>query len=263
LPPELVLEQRDDGVLLVTLNRPEKLNALTTGMLAELLELWPRAAADRRTRAVVLTGAGSSFSAGHDLTGAQPDDLAALLRRIRALVYGAIELEKPVVAAVRGHAIGVGLALALAADVVVVAEDARLLDGQVPVGVTSGEISALLWPLLCGMAKAKYYLLAGEPVSGAEAERIGLATHVRPADEVLPEALAIAARLARGSQQAIGWTKRCLNLWPKQAAPTFELSTALEMLGFHGADANEARAAFREKRRPEFPSAHATAKGRT
>jgi enoyl-CoA hydratase len=132
-----------------------------------------------------------------------------------------------------------------------------LIDGHTMVGVVAGDHACMSWPLLTSMAKAKYYLLTCEPLSGAEAERIGLVTMALPGDEVLPKALEIAARLARGSQQAISWTKRALNQWYLQAGPIFELSTALEILGFQGDDANEARAAFREKREPVFPSANA------
>jgi enoyl-CoA hydratase len=257
---DVCVERRPGGVLLVTLNRPASLNAMTHAMHAELIALWDEIRADRGTGAVVITGAGRAFCAGNDLRQPRPaaTDLAGVSRSIRELVYGAIELDQPVVAAINGHAVGIGLALALAADVTVAAEDARLLDGQTGVGVTSGEISTLLWPLLTSMAKAKYHLLANVPLSGAEAERIGLVSRARAADEVLPEALRIAGDLARGSREAIAWTKRTLGAWPRRAAPAFELSTTLEMLGLNGPDALEAAQAFRDKRPPAFPSAQIT-----
>lgn len=251
------VERRADGVALVTLDRPTVLNAMTSEMHAGLGELWPELGRDSGTRAVVVTGAGRAFSAGNDLRQPDPTPAAVpnIARRIADLVYGMVELGKPVVSAVKGPAVGAGLVLAIAADVSIVAEDAILLDGQTRVGVAAGEHAVLLWPLLCGMAKAKYYLLASEPLSGLEAERIGLVTEAVPAEQVLERALEVAAQLARGSQQAIRWTKRSLSHAVLRTRPVFELSLALELLGITGDDAAEARRAFREKREPQFPSA--------
>jgi enoyl-CoA hydratase len=254
----LEFERKDDGVLLVTLNRPHALNAMTYRMHTEIAGLWDEIARDDATKVVVITGSGRGFSAGNDLK--QPDaDEAQVMRTMREasqIVYGMVNLEKPIITAINGPAVGAGLAVALMADIMVAAEDAVLIDGHTMVGVVAGDHACMSWPLLTSMAKAKYYLLTCEPLSGAEAERIGLVTMALPGDEVLPKALEIAARLARGSQQAISWTKRALNQWYLQAGPIFELSTALEILGFQGDDANEARAAFREKRKPDFPSAN-------
>jgi len=159
------------------------------------------------------------------------------------------------VSAINGVAVGAGLAVALLADVSVMGESARLSDGHVRLGVAAGDHAALLWPLLCGMAKAKYYLMTAEFVSGPEAERIGLVTRCVADDGVLPEALAIAERLAAGSRTAVQWTKRVMNQWMLQAAPVFGESLALEMLGFLGPDADEGIRAVRERRPPDFPSA--------
>jgi enoyl-CoA hydratase len=145
--------------------------------------------------------------------------------------------------------------VALLADVSVIAESARLSDGHTRIGVAAGDHAVGLWPLLCGMAKAKYYLLTSDFVDGPEAERIGLVTRCVPDDDVLPEALRIAGQLARGSRTAVQWTKRSLNQWLVQARPAFGESLALEMLGFLGPDAREGVAAVREHRPPNFPSA--------
>jgi len=142
-----------------------------------------------------------------------------------------------------------------------VGESARLSDGHVRLGVAAGDHAALLWPLLCGMAKAKYYLLTADFLEGPEAERIGLVTRCVPDDRVVAEALEVAARLARGSATAVQWTKRVMNQWLRQASPVFGESVALEMLGFLGPDAREGLAAVRERREPRFPSAPAAGAG--
>lgn len=253
----LLFERKEDGVLVVTLNRPHALNAMTYEMHAELARVWSDIARDATTKIVVVTGAGRGFSAGNDLK--QPDasreQWMKIMQEASQIVYGIVNLEKPVIAAINGAAVGAGLAVALTCDITIAADDAKLIDGHTKVGVVAGDHAALSWPLLCGMAKAKYYLLTCDTLVGSEAERIGLVTMSVPREEVVPTALEVAGRLSKGSQQAIRWTKRALNHWYLQAAPIFELSTALEMLGVSGEDADEARAAFREGREPDFPSA--------
>jgi enoyl-CoA hydratase len=152
-------------------------------------------------------------------------------------------------------AVGAGLAVALLADVSIIAESARLSDGHARLGVAAGDHAAIIWPLLCGMAKAKYYLMTADFIDGPEAERIGLVTRCVPDEEVLTESLAIAVRLASGSRTAVQWTKRVLNQWLRSASPAFGESLALEMLGFLGPDAKEGVAALRDRRPPRFPSA--------
>jgi enoyl-CoA hydratase len=136
-------------------------------------------------------------------------------------------------------------------------KDCRIIDGHTRLGVAAGDHAAIIWPLLCGMAKAKYYLMTAEFIDGREAERIGLVTRCVPDEEVLEEALAIAGRLASGSRTAVQWTKRVLNQWMRSASPAFGESLALEMLGFLGPDAKEGVAAIRDRRPPVFPSAGA------
>jgi enoyl-CoA hydratase len=162
---------------------------------------------------------------------------------------------KPIVSAINGVAVGAGLAVALLADVSIIAESARLSDGHARLGVAAGDHAAIIWPLLCGMAKAKYYLMTADFIDGPEAERIGLVTRCVPDEEVLAESLAIAVRLASGSRTAVQWTKRVLNQWLRSASPAFGESLALEMLGFLGPDAKEGVAALRDRRPPRFPSA--------
>ncbi len=256
----LRFERRTDSVLVVTIDRPDVLNAANERLHRELSEVWRVIDHDDRVAVSVVTGAGRAFSAGGDLEMVErmTRDHATVLEQWHdagALVDSMLASVKPIVAAVNGVAVGAGLAVALLADVSIVGESARLSDGHARLGVAAGDHAALLWPLLCGMAKAKYYLLTADFVDGPEAERIGLVTRCVPDDEVFEAAVAVASRLAAGSRSATQWTKRVLNRWLAQAAPTFGESLALEMLGFLGPDAAEGVRAVRERRDPQFPSA--------
>jgi enoyl-CoA hydratase len=256
----LTFESKPNGVLLVTINRPEVLNAANARLHWEFTQIWPVADADPKTRVVVVTGAGKAFSAGGDLSlvedmAGNPDALTRTMREASDLVYNMINLDKPVVSAINGVAVGAGLVVALMADVSIISETARFTDGHTRLGVAAGDHAAILWPLLCGMAKAKYYLLTADFIDGREAERIGLVTMCVPPDQVMGKALDVADRLARGSQISIQWTKRALNNWLRQAGPIFDQSLALEMLSFSYPDVREGVRAIREKRAPAFPSA--------
>jgi enoyl-CoA hydratase len=256
----LTFESKPNGVLLVTINRPEVLNAANARLHWEFTQIWPVVDADPKTRVVVVTGAGKAFSAGGDLSlvedmAGNPDALTRTMREASDLVYNMINLDKPVVSAINGVAVGAGLVVALLADVSIISETARFTDGHTRLGVAAGDHAAIIWPLLCGMAKAKYYLLTADFIDGREAERIGLVTMCVPPDQVMGKALDVADRLARGSQISIQWTKRALNNWLRQAGPIFDQSLALEMLSFSYPDVREGVKAIREKRTPAFPSA--------
>ncbi|NKY52286.1 enoyl-CoA hydratase/isomerase family protein [Nocardia vermiculata] len=260
---QLTFKRLDQGVLLITIDRPEKYNAADEQMHAELARVWTDVSADPETRVAVITGAGKAFSAGGDLAmvermAGNHERVANMLHEMSDLVYNMINCEKPVVAAINGVAVGAGLVVALLSDISICAEDAKLGDGHVKLGVAAGDHAAILWPLLSGMAKAKYYLLTGEMIGGAEAERIGMVTSAVPREQVLDDALTVANKLAGGSQLAIRWTKKALNNWLKQAGPIFDQSAAYEMLCFMGPDVTEGYTALREKRAPQFPSAQPT-----
>jgi enoyl-CoA hydratase len=171
----------------------------------------------------------------------------------RDLVYNIVNCSKPIVAAIEGPCVGAGLAVALLADISIAAPSAKLVDGHTRLGVAAGDHAVIVWPLLCGMAKAKYHLLLCEPVDGVEAERIGLVSLCVPEAELHERALAIAARLAAGSQTAIRHTKLALNNWLRAAGPAFDASLALEFLDMTGPDVAEGVAAVRERREPGFP----------
>ena len=256
----LTFERRERGVVLVTINRPEVLNATNDRLHWELTQVWLTIDADPKTRVAVVTGAGRAFSAGGDLemveaNARDPRRLARTVREASDIVYNMINLDKPVISAINGVAVGAGLVVALLADVSIMSESARITDGHTKLGVVAGDHAAILWPLLCGMAKAKYYLLTSDFIDGREAERIGLVSLCAPADQLMGKAFEVDDKLAAGSQQAIRWTKRSLNNWLRQAGPIFDQSLALEMLSFMNPDVLEGARAIRERREPLFPSA--------
>lgn len=256
---QLLFERREHGVLLITINNPEKYNATDEVLHGELARVWRDVAADETVRVAVVTGAGKAFSAGGDLgmverMAGDHERVSHMLKEMSELVYNIIDCEKPIVSAINGVAVGAGVVVALLADVAIAAQDAKLGDGHVKLGVSAGDHAAIIWPLLAGMAKARYYLLTGEMLTGAEAERLGMVAKALPREEVLDEALRVADVLATGSQQAIRLTKKSLNHWLRTAGPTFDASAAYEMLCFLGPDVLEGVAALREKRAPAFPS---------
>ncbi|MEQ3553324.1 enoyl-CoA hydratase/isomerase family protein [Pseudonocardia nematodicida] len=259
---QLLFDRRDDGVLLITINNPERYNAADEVLHGELARVWRDVSADETTRVAVITGAGKAFSAGGDLgmverMAGDHDRVSAMLTEMSDLVYNMIDCTKPVVSAINGVAVGAGVVVGLLADIAICAEDARIGDGHVKLGVAAGDHAAIIWPLLAGMARSRYYLLTGEMLTGAEAERIGMVAKALPSDQVLDEALRVAHALGTGSQQAIRLTKRALNSWLRSAGPAFDQSAAYEMLTFMGPDVLEGVAALREKRPPRFPSAQA------
>ena len=256
----LQFELRPNGVRLITINRPHVLNATNDRLHWELTQVWLTIDADPATRVTLVTGAGRAFSAGGDLemveaNSRDPKRLARTIREASDIVYNMINLDKPVISAINGVAVGAGLVVALMADISIMSETARFTDGHTKLGVVAGDHAAILWPLLCGMAKAKYYLLTSDFIDGKEAERIGLVSLCVPAAELLPKAFEVADKLAQGSQQAIRWTKKSLNNWLRMAGPIFDQSIALEMLTFMEEDVREGIKAIREKRPPRFPSA--------
>jgi enoyl-CoA hydratase len=253
----LQLERPAEGVLRVVMSAPGRLNAAGHEMHRDLAGIWTEIDRDPEVRAVIVRGAGDAFSAGGDLdlVADMADDYAVrvrVLREARDLVYNLLNCSKPVVSAIAGPAVGAGLVIGLLADVSIAARSARIIDGHTRLGVAAGDHAAIVWPLLCGMAKSKYHLLLCEPVSGEEADRIGLVSRCVEDAELHDVALDVARRLAGGSQSAIRWTKYALNNWLRMAGPVFDTSLALEFLGFAGPDVREGVAAFREKRQPRF-----------
>lgn len=252
------------GVATVTINRPEVFNATNDVLHRELTTIWQDLAGDDAVRVVVVTGAGDqAFSAGGDLgdiearaalpAGQRFEAMVQVMKEAEAIVYEMLNCEKIIISAINGVAVGAGLAVALMADISVMAEEARLTDGHARIGVAAGDHAAIIWPLLCGMAKAKYYLLTCDFIDGREAERIGLVSKTVPRAELRSEARAIAEKLAAGPQHALWATKKSLNQWLKLGGTTaFDYSLALEMLGFFSDAPAEGARAIVEKRAPNF-----------
>ena len=254
----LTFERPQPGILEIVMGREGKLAVADAQMHRELAEIWRDVDADAEVSVAIIRGLGKGYSGGGslDLVEEMTQDFetrARVWREARDLVYNLINCSKIVISAMHGPAVGAGLVTGLLADISIAARNARIIDGHTRLGVAAGDHAAIVWPLLCGMAKAKYYLLLCEEVSGEEAERIGLVSLCVEEAELLDKAREVAQRLLRGSQSALRWTKYSLNNWLRQAGPAFDASLALEFLGFTGPEAREGVAAFKEKRKPDFP----------
>lgn len=255
--PALGFESPEDGILEIVMNAPGRLNAADRSMHRQLADVWFTISRDDEVDVVVVRGEGGVFSAGGDFDMIDDiigdfGDRATVWREARDLVYNLINCDRPVVSAIEGPAVGAGLVVGLLADISVAGRSARIIDGHTRIGVAAGDHAAIVWPLLVGLAKSKYHLMLCEPMSGEEAERMGLVSVVTDDGEAHAKALEIARRLKAGSRSALRWTKYSLNNWLRLAGPTFDSSLALEFLGFTGPDAKEGVDARRAKRRPDF-----------
>lgn len=251
----------DDGVLTVTLNRPERLNAIDTGLHNALEDLWADVARDPEVRVVVLTGAGRAFCAGGDVKGmaergGAPSPLmggGAVQSSARRLILNVLEVNQPIIAAVNGDAVGLGATIALFCDVVIAAEEARIGDTHVRVGLVAGDGGAVIWPLLVGVNRAKELLMTGRLLSATEAERIGLINRVVAQDEVVGAAQGLARELADGPALAIRWTKASVNkLIRERMNLILDYSLNVEQMSMGSVDHKEAATAFVERRKPVF-----------
>jgi enoyl-CoA hydratase len=255
---DLKVRTLEPGILEIAMGAEGKLATATANAHAEMAKIWLEIDRDPACRVAILRGAGKGFSAGGDLAMVEQmtHDFAVrarVWREARDLVYNMINCSKIIVSAVHGPAVGAGLVAALMADISIAAKNARLIDGHTRLGVAAGDHAAIVWPLLCGMAKAKYYLLTCDTISGEEAERLGLVSLTCEEAELQAKALEVARKIAAGAQTAMRWTKYSLNNWLRMAGPAFDASLAFEMLGFTGPEAKEGIASLREKRAPSFP----------
>jgi enoyl-CoA hydratase len=256
--PHLRVDGPDsNGVVELVFDAPP-LNQVSEEAHGELAVIWREFDADPEVRAVLVRGEGRGFSAGgsFDLVQRLIDDFDARTRTLaeaRDLVYNILDCCKPIVSAMHGPAVGAGLVTGVLADVSVVSRDAQIIDGHTRLGVVAGDHAAICWPLLCGMAKAKYYLLTCRPLSGEEAERIGLVSMCVDGDELLATARTVATELALGAPNAIRWTKQSLNNWYRQiAGAIFDNSLAMEFFSFGGPEVREGLISHRERRPPDF-----------
>ena len=251
----------EDGIATVTMNRPEALNALNREGLDELHKhLFRDLGQDASVKAIIITGAGRAFSAGGDvkvfdaeankgairIAGAGRSDGVKMLETI-------LDLEKPIIAAVNGPAVGLGATIALFCDIIIAAETARFGDTHISVGLVPGDGGTVIWPLLIGVARAKELLMTGDIIDAKEADRLGLVNKVVPLEDLMPTAKKLAMRLAHGPTLAIGWTKRSVNKKIKQDMNLLiEAVSATERFSFYTEDHKEAARAFVEKRKPQF-----------
>ena len=248
-------------VLVIALNRPAQLNAVNGRLHTELSHVFADAAADPDSDVVVLTGNGKAFCAGGDLDWMQssidrPQEFEQVAAEAKTIITTQLDLPKPLICRLNGHATGLGATLALCCDISIAHSNVKIGDPHVKVGLVAGDGGALLWPALIGYAKAKKYLLTGDILTATEAERIGLLSSVVPPDppDALDEAsYGLAERLARGAGKAIRWTKLTANLPLRQLVHSyFDTGIAYETLSNMSADHRDAVAAFRERREAVF-----------
>jgi len=246
----------DDGIATVRIDRPAKRNTFTADGHRELTGIYSRLASDDDVNVIVITGAGTTFCGGpdrdllSDLTAEDGDQVRSrIMQETHRLVHDAIRLDKLVVTAINGPAVGMGLAVALLADIIIVEEHVSLAEGHVLGGLTAGDGGTLLWPSAVGLVKAKRYLLTSDPLTAAEAERLGLISEVVPSGGALARANEYAKRFNEGPQFALRTTKRSLNQWLiSSASSVFDTAWALEELSMAMPDAAGAAESLRTTR---------------
>jgi len=246
---KLTFDRPHTKVLRIRLNNG-KMNTADHAMHSELAEIWRDIDADPDINAAIVTGNDRVFSAGGDFALAE-----ALMNdpEARAIVHNMIDCNKPIVSAMRGVAVGAGLVTGILADISIATKSCRIIDGHTRLGVAAGDHAAIIWPLLIGMARAKYYLLLCDELRGEQAAEMGLVSLAVDDAELDDKAVELATRLATGAQSAIRFTKHALNNWLRQMGPTFDTSLALEFLGFAGNEPQEGVRSHKEKRAPNWP----------
>ncbi len=255
----LLFDRPTPGVLRVTINNPDKMNAIGGQLGREIIAIWDVIDRDPETRAAIVTGAGRAFSSGGSIEDMPTDKRDALdefcegFDNARALVAAIIGMRKPLVSAINGAAVGAGLAVALLADIPIASKTAKLFDGHLRLGVVPGDHAAMIWPLLCGLAKAKYFLLTNEPLTGEEAERINLVALAVDAEALQDKAVEVASRLAATAPNALRMSKYVLNHFLRQNQTVLDLSLAFEMVNFGSDESSEAIRAMQARETPAFP----------
>ncbi|MGN6819478.1 MAG: enoyl-CoA hydratase-related protein, partial [Sphingomonas sp.] len=255
---EHILIHRRGRIVTIALDRPEKLNAFNARLHTELALLLQRVADDPDSDIVVLTGSGRAFSAGGDIGWQQaayenPSMFEATVREAKQIIFAMLDCEKPIIAKINGPAVGLGATIALFSDVSFIAETAHIADPHVSVGMVAGDGGALIWPQLVGLARAKHYLLTGDPIDAREAVRIGLVNFIAPEGDLDAMVDAYADRLAAGAQLAIRYSKLTINTGIRAlAASAMDVGLGYESVTNMTEDHREALAAFRERRKPNF-----------
>lgn len=253
-----ILFERRGRMLVMTLNRPDALNAVDLDLHDELPEALAFAGRDAESDVILLTGAGKAFSAGGDiahmeLNAANPHLFDHEARQAKRIVFALLDIEKPVVCRMNGHAVGLGASIALLCDVIFAAEHAKIGDPHVGIGLVAGDGGAVVWAQRIGLARAKEYLLTGELLTATKAAEIGLINHAVPADQLDEAVDTFCQRLLDGAPNAIRWTKVLTNMELKRiAGAVMEAGIAYESISVRSEDHREGIAALREKRTPKF-----------
>ncbi len=254
---ERIRVSRKGRILTLALDRPDDLNAVDEPMHEELARIFHDVQVDDESHVIVLTGAGRAFSAGGDMAWLREmtrnGTVESSVVKTKRMIFSLLDLEKPIIARIPGPCIGLGASLALLCDISYASENARIGDPHVKVGLVAGDGGVVAWPHLVGHARAKEYLMTGDLLTAAEAERIGLINHVVPEDELDARVYAMAERLADGATKAIRWTKTSVNVGLKRYAHSI-MDTCLgyEMLTFASDDHRNAVDSFVNKRKPRF-----------
>jgi enoyl-CoA hydratase len=247
-----------DRIATITMNRPEALNVIQGEMHTELTRIFTQLENDPRVDLMILTGAGRAFCAGGDIHWMQegvddPVSFNSVIREAKQLVFAMLDCEKPIIAKVNGHAVGLGATLALYCDIIFMADTAKIGDPHVKVGLTAGDGGAIIWPQLIGYARAKEYLMTGELIKAADAKAMGLINRVVPHAELDAAVDSFAREMNSGAKLAIKWTKATINIGLRKLAHgIMDASIAYEAMSNATEDHREGVAAFREGRKPVF-----------
>lgn len=250
LPRELDISG-DGAIRVVTLNRPDELNAVNQPMHWGLANLWRQLAEDRAAKVVILTGAGRAFCAGGDLdwiTSFLTDPVARdeSLREGAQLIDEMLRFPLPVISAVNGAAVGLGCSLAVLCDIALISQTARLSDPHVSAGLVAGDGGAAFWPLLTPILRSREYLYTGDPIDAALAVELGLASRAVAPGELLPEARRLAERLAAQPAEALRGTKRVTSMYLSQAlSGAMQAGFAAEQVTMQSAEHRERLLALR------------------
>ncbi len=253
-----LLVDRRGSVLTLTLNRPEKLNAIDQVMHEELVDAFAKLDDDEASNVLVITGAGRGFCSGGDVstmpgageTEAMRRDEARVFRTGRHLIESFLWTEKPVIAMVNGPASGLGATIALFSDIVIASETAHFSDTHVNVGLVAGDGGAAIWPLLIGLSRAKEFLMTGDRLGAAEAERLGLVNHVVPADRLQDFTRQLADRIAALPPFAVRATKASINRHLRRSVEdALDLSGAWQRISLKSDEHKAAVKAFAERRK--------------
>lgn len=255
MPYETIIVEKKDNIATVTLNLPKKLNALDLVMREELKDAFREFATAADVKVVVVTGSGRAFCAGGDITtmkGLTSPAGRDRLKNVHMLVRAMVTLEKPIIAAVNGPAIGAGFSIALACDMVLAAEKAKFAASFVKIGLIPDMGGFYLLPGRVGVHRAKELMMTGRAFGAAEAEAMGFVNRVIPGDELMQAAMEMAGNLAKGPSRSYAMIKSALNRWPTGLEELLEIEANMQAVCFETRDFKEGMHAFLEKRPPKF-----------